>query len=739
MYGIGKEYNDLRSAVKALHNEYSKVATDESGINSEYLSERMSSINAERFEIAVVGEVKAGKSTLINSLLNEKILPSDVLQSSSAIISIKKSIKMHVNVKYADGMDKTYYEETAQDINLFLRSLAAVEDRYRDIPVNQLDGIVIESNGSVTQLTSEDIKALGANSKMDLEGKEVAILDYLETRKLGDIPVEITVGYPFEFEFDDLVIVDSPGVNAVGGIQDTTFNYLNRADAVLFVHSLNAPIDLESLRRFVKEAVRDRNKDSLFLVLSHAGAVPPRERVDKFNDAKRIYSKDISPDNIVSVDSIAPRILSDLRCADAKGIAHLSKSYKNQMKMAEMNYDKTGDRFYNDESIEYYTRRQLILGVVDECVDEDDVGEVVEKLKEIGRFEELTSLVNSAASAGPMNLLKSVTDTIVDGLQVQQTQLSGEVEFFKIKQKDPVEFEIKIRNAIENIEEFEADFNEFLHDGKRSQKGNRDDIALLEIQYLNKVKESVTEKEVGKRRVDFFDAAEELMSKRAEELKGVCESHIEDMIAGQDVMFQSVLPRQDFSALLSAATKKATQKEKVETSKSIKNRGENTGVGIFLGALGGLALGIATVATGGMAGAVAAVAAGGVAGGVAGDQLSDDDYEEIDKVDGAARLSGLKERINKEITNICRKNMESDLCHNPITIGQLLGNMVIEFVALVEHDLTEKVNYQKNVITELQRQQMDNNQLQIKLASLEENIKATELVFNQGSNIKAQF
>ena len=60
----------------------------------------------------------------------------------------------------------------------------------------------------------------------------------------------------------------------------------------------------------------------------------------------------MSTENIVSVESIAPRILRDLRCADAKGIAHLSKSYKNQMKMAEMNYDKTGDRFYNDESKE---------------------------------------------------------------------------------------------------------------------------------------------------------------------------------------------------------------------------------------------------------------------------------------------------------------------------------------------------------------------------------------------------
>lgn len=41
-----------------------------------------------KFSLVVAGQVKAGKSTFLNALLGEDVLPTDVLQSTSAIIEV---------------------------------------------------------------------------------------------------------------------------------------------------------------------------------------------------------------------------------------------------------------------------------------------------------------------------------------------------------------------------------------------------------------------------------------------------------------------------------------------------------------------------------------------------------------------------------------------------------------------------------------------------------------------------
>jgi hypothetical protein len=72
------------------------------------------------------------------------------------------------------------------------------------------------------------------------------IILWKETNK-DKIPVEIEFGYPLKWEFDELRIVDSPGVNATGGVQDISFRFFEEANAILFVHPIK-PIESESFR-----------------------------------------------------------------------------------------------------------------------------------------------------------------------------------------------------------------------------------------------------------------------------------------------------------------------------------------------------------------------------------------------------------------------------------------------------------------------------------------------------------
>ena len=81
-------------------------------------------------------------------------------------------------------------------------------------------------------------------------------------------------GFPLKYAFDGLRLVDSPGVNAVGGFQDATHGYIREANAVLFVHSLDSPVESASFRNFVNNVVPEHTRETLFLVLTKSRKNP---------------------------------------------------------------------------------------------------------------------------------------------------------------------------------------------------------------------------------------------------------------------------------------------------------------------------------------------------------------------------------------------------------------------------------------------------------------------------------
>jgi ribosome biogenesis GTPase A len=89
---IGKQYKAHKDNVIDLFGEYKTTRGNlNDGVDINFLESRIDSLKKGKFTLAVAGEVKAGKSTFINALLGAEILPSDVLQASSAIVEIFKS------------------------------------------------------------------------------------------------------------------------------------------------------------------------------------------------------------------------------------------------------------------------------------------------------------------------------------------------------------------------------------------------------------------------------------------------------------------------------------------------------------------------------------------------------------------------------------------------------------------------------------------------------------------------
>lgn len=277
----------------------------------ENIQNKKQNLEKNQFVIAVAGEVKAGKSTFINSLLQEEILPYDVLQATSAIIEIFYSDKPNLKVTYASGKVDLFFEESKEMFKDILKRIASIPDEFRDIPTTLIDQYFLDFHEK-PDLNDNFIKYLEEKSGMsNLSALKNKLQNYVDQLSLDKIPIRIELGYPFPWKFEELRIVDMPGVNAVGGVQDISFTFIERADAILFIHPIK-PVESESFKKFVTTTISNRSKYHLFLILTHS-AVFFEERDRLLEEAKRIYSSLIPPERIFAVDSVLKLIYEDLQ------------------------------------------------------------------------------------------------------------------------------------------------------------------------------------------------------------------------------------------------------------------------------------------------------------------------------------------------------------------------------------------------------------------------------------------
>jgi predicted GTPase len=150
----------------------------------------------EHFEVAVVGEFKRGKSTIINAILGEDVLPSDVLPATAALNRITYSAEPFVIVEYKDG-------------------------REVRVPVEKLSDYV-------TKLT-------------------------YESEKTAENVKQATVYYDTAFCKNNVDIIDTPGLNDDEQMTNVTLSILPEIDAAVFVISANSPFS-----QFEKEFLENK-------------------------------------------------------------------------------------------------------------------------------------------------------------------------------------------------------------------------------------------------------------------------------------------------------------------------------------------------------------------------------------------------------------------------------------------------------------------------------------------------
>ena len=258
-------FNTKRTELATLLQESATVIKDLSmpqfSGNLKKLSQK---VHSDTFKIQLVGTFKNGKSTFINALLGEDILPTRSLPCT-AVVS---------EVKYGDTKKAILH--------------------FRDpLPDKLID--------CIPDATLNHMRKHGMKNVPPMEIEYDRIDDYVTIPIDGD-PEEISMMspymavelfYPSPLLKEGVEIIDSPGLNEADERTRVTLEYLDKADAIIVLLDATKLCSKDEIET-IESILLAKGFNDMFFVVNRIDLIPARERgdVEKFAKAKlNGYSK----------------------------------------------------------------------------------------------------------------------------------------------------------------------------------------------------------------------------------------------------------------------------------------------------------------------------------------------------------------------------------------------------------------------------------------------------------------
>lgn len=181
-------------------------------------------VQQQRFTVAVLGEFKRGKSTFINALLGQGVLPADIAPTTACINRVVYGLRPSATLYFKDGREPT------------------------DVAIDQLEE-------SITKLTEAAAE----------RAAEVS---------------EAVIAWPIRFCSNGIDLLDTPGLADEAAMSEVTRAVLPQVDAALFVIMADSPFS-ESEGRFLEELLDYDPGRVIFVVtaIDRIRRVADRERL----------------------------------------------------------------------------------------------------------------------------------------------------------------------------------------------------------------------------------------------------------------------------------------------------------------------------------------------------------------------------------------------------------------------------------------------------------------------------
>lgn len=297
----------IKSDIKSLLND-SLISKDSGVVND--LTTLLHDLDHNEYRITILGEFSSGKSTFLDALIGQDILPHGVEETTAA-------------VTYIHNISKNNPKKNK--VEVFFRD----ENKEKEV--------------------------------LDLSKSNTALIDYV-TAKAKDKDVvkdiaEVHLYLNFMEGEENLVLIDTPGLNGIkDGMRDITYREIHRSHANICLFNIKGASrsDLDFIENFYKQGT------PFFFVLNQIDNLKdneetPEQKIKDFTESVKnnILHIDTVPSNVFGVSALQALAARDERIKRLYNDSDLltSNDRKNLLKASRMetfetalyNFVKTGD------------------------------------------------------------------------------------------------------------------------------------------------------------------------------------------------------------------------------------------------------------------------------------------------------------------------------------------------------------------------------------------------------------
>lgn len=238
-----------------------------------------------KFLVAIAGQMKAGKSTLMNSMIfREEILPSASTPQTAKLTLIRHGEKKSATANFYSQSEWDVIETDKDRNELYAQIIAEAKE--------QVGSQLYQLLGNKREIGLDRLKDYVAafNEEKD-QGKYVTITNLVEI----DFPYD--GNWPLEIEF-----VDTPGTNDPNQLREqVTLDFLSKADAVVLVLYGARPGDREDIN-FLKKTLLPIGLSKIIIAVNKVDKLPPEERKDIAHYLKTVFQDALADSGETSSD-----------------------------------------------------------------------------------------------------------------------------------------------------------------------------------------------------------------------------------------------------------------------------------------------------------------------------------------------------------------------------------------------------------------------------------------------------
>lgn len=442
-----RKIEEIEKSIETVEKEFNVKFDDE----RKDIKEQKAFIDEPDLQIAIVGTIKAGKSTFINALFEENIASTDVTPETASLTKFRYSTKNKLEVKF---YNKAEWDELWESVK---KSEEKTKTKiFRD---------EFESSGA------ENIKNdyIGASDKIEevsnIEELKNKVKEYTsKNSKIHYFVKELKVYLNNDNIHKNVTIVDTPGLDDVVDYRSKiTKDYIKRANAIIVC------VDSSSLRNdeyLTITKVFENIGDDFYKVMILGTQIDnknnPKEAWEKQIEEWKKYlrdnykNEDLLKNNIIGVSSYVYSKVIELEngkeCDEDGKIAiyKLAKSYGIGLK----DWQDSNLIIKNSENIKDLTN----IKKVNSIMHRDIISKGEEEVKKDLERRYLSMITNISNKAESIKNTNSESKKTLDMTKAEQ-------ENFRIKKNKEIE---EIEKAMEGLNEaFENIKTEWLNQNKK--------------------------------------------------------------------------------------------------------------------------------------------------------------------------------------------------------------------------------------------------------------------------------